>query len=81
MWEFITEINGVPVSDLAQVREAIINGINSPSLTLKTCNDDLVVLDYKEVLMDEIRLAQSFNYVITPLTARLMKTFAIAAGA
>lgn len=79
--EVITEINGVPVSDLAQVREAIINGINSPSLTLKTCNDDLVVLDYKEVLMDEIRLAQSFNYVITPLTARLMKTFAIAAGA
>ncbi|MFT6765441.1 MAG: S1-C subfamily serine protease [Alteromonas naphthalenivorans] len=73
MGDIITEINGQEVTCLQEARVALNLSKDRESTTFKTKDDNLIVLDTQKMLLDEDRLAQSFNYQITPQVQELLQ--------
>lgn len=72
MGDIIKEINGQEVSCLKEARDALKFSKNREFTTFKTKDDNFIVLPTQEMLKDESRLAQSFNYQITPQIKELL---------
>ena len=68
----IIEINGQKVSCLQEARKALEISKNKKFTTLKTQQDNFIVLDTEQMLQDEKRLSELFNYPITPFMQELL---------
>lgn len=62
--EFITKVNGIPVSNLEEVRAALLKSDNN-FITLKNDEGDLVAFKKTDLYAHEPRLAEHFGYTIT----------------
>ena len=73
MGDIVTEINDQKVSCLKEARQALALSKDREFTTFKTKDDNYIALDTQQMLQDEHRLAQSFNYKITPQVQELLK--------
>lgn len=73
MGDIIVEINDQKVSCLKDARQALSLSKDREFTTFKTKDDNLIALETKVMLQDEQRLAQSFNYQLTPQVQELLK--------
>lgn len=69
----LKEINGKPVTTLAQFRDYASESMQSGYLTIKTEGNVFAVLPFARVLRDEPVLSSSYFYTITPFTQSLLK--------
>jgi serine protease Do len=62
----ITEVNGVPVKTLDDLRSALFKGLETSYLTIETADAIFVVLSFDKVITDDQRLAHEYFYPLTP---------------
>lgn len=72
MGDIVLEINGQAVSSLKDARKALLLSKNREFTTFKTKDDNLIALNTQQMLQDEQRLAESFNYKITSQVQKLL---------
>ncbi len=70
--DIVVKINDHKVSCLKDARQALTLSKDREFTTFKTKDDNLIILDTQQMLQDEKRLSQSFNYQITPLVQELL---------
>lgn len=70
--QIITEINGVEIKNLEDVRKALRKSIGTEHVTLKTLENRFVALPFKKMLEDEQKLSRMLFYTITPFVQELM---------
>lgn len=63
----IKEINGVKVKTLQDFREAALKALQTGFLTMKSTDDVLTALRFKDVIEDEPRLSRDYRYPVTQL--------------
>ena len=69
----ITQVNGIDVSTLQEFRRALIEGLATDRITIKTSDGVFAVMPFTTVLKDERRLAQNFSYRISGIVEDLLK--------
>ncbi len=67
----ITQINGVPVSTLTSLRQALHKSVATDLITIKTADHVFVALPLRKLLLDENRLAEDFGYPISKTVLEL----------
>ena len=70
--QIISEINGVTIKTLDDVRTALKKSVGTDHVTIKTSENRFVVLPFKKMLDDEDKLSRMLFYSITPFTQQLM---------
>lgn len=70
--QVITEINGVTIKTLADVRKALRKSVGKEHVTLKTAENRFVALPFQKMLNDEDKLSRMLFYTITPFTQQLI---------
>jgi serine protease Do len=73
MGDIVVAINGQEVSCLVEARNALKLSKEQALTTFKTKDGNLIVFNTEQMLKDEERLAQSFNYQITPQVQLLLQ--------
>ncbi len=68
----IKEVNNQKVFTLADLRNALIAGVKSDFLTIKTSNDIFAALPLKELVKDERRLSSNYFYPLNQTTQKLL---------
>lgn len=69
----ITQVNGLPVTTLAEFRKAVKKSVKSGLLSVKTQDNIFVVFPLGQVLRDEERLSKGFGYTVSHLVKELLK--------
>lgn len=69
----ISEINGVPVGTLQELREALSESAKSGFVTLKTSDDIFVVFSLDKIAEQEPQLSKDFVYTMSPTLQALMQ--------
>ncbi len=70
--QIITEINGMKIKSLADVRAALKKSIGTEHVTIKTSDNRFVALPFRKMLEDEEKLSRMLFYTITPFTQQLI---------
>lgn len=73
MGDIVTEINDQKVSSLKEARQALALSKEREFTTFKTKDDNFIALNTEEMLQDEQRLSQTFNYQITQQVQKLLQ--------
>ena len=67
----ITEVNGTKVNTMKDLRSALEKAIQHKRITFKTVDGALFVLNVKNTLEDEARLAKTYHYSLSPFIQKL----------
>ncbi len=69
----ISEVNGVAVKTMEDLRHAIGQNIKKERMTFKTEDGVFFVLNTKKVLEDEAKLSQTYQYPISPFMKQMIE--------
>lgn len=69
----ITEINGVAVNTLSELRKLMKKAAQQEFLTLKTSENMFVAFSMKQLIADEPMLSAHYRYTMTPLMQNLVE--------
>lgn len=69
----ISEINGVEVRTMEDLRHAIGQNINKERMTFKTEDGVFFVLNTQKVLEDEQKLSQTYQYPLSPFIKQMLE--------
>lgn len=69
----ITEVNGIPVGTLDELRAALLQHKDARFMTFKTSNNLFVVFERERVLFDELRFSQLYYYPISQTIQKILK--------
>lgn len=62
----LTEVNGMKVKSLDDLRSALFKSIETDRLTIETAEQFFIVVPFRKILEEERRLSRNYFYQITP---------------
>ena len=71
MGSIISDVNGITVKTLDDIREAMLKSVDTGFISIKTTDNVFAVLSLKDVLEQEDRLQHTYFYDETALTKKI----------